>query len=201
MSGASWIALVITIAAHLACLTVALVAGPSNRHFGVLFLTWLFVPSTVSAIGFAPRWRPVVAAAINGSITALIVDFLLVGLCYFWPLQPGPTQIGLAIVYLLVFPAIASTCGAFVAIVIRAIENAESQAAGVVGTRKGLSFAAVCALLTLPVLLLLLPSQSRMFAVSVGYLVGVLLLGTIVGALTGFSYHVLRRKSQETGAR
>jgi hypothetical protein len=200
MNGPLSITLVLTTATHVACLTVALLSGPSNESFGVLFLAWLCVPSTVSAIGLAPRWQPIVTASINGLVTAVTVNTLLVGFSYFWPNQPQSTQIGLAVAYLLLFPGIAATCGAFITIIIRTIENAPSQPALVIGTKKGLSFAGMCAVLSLPVLLLLLPAQSSLLVVSLGYIVGALLLGTIVGAMTGCSYQPLRRYSQRTNA-
>jgi hypothetical protein len=200
MNGPLSITFLLATATHAVCLIVALLSGPANESFGVLFLAWLSVPSTVSAIGLAPRWPPVVTAAINGLITAVIVNTLLLGFSYFWPLQPRQTQFGIAVGYLLLFPAIAATCGAFVAIIIRAIENGQPTSAGVVGTRKGASFAAICGLLTLPVLILLLPPHSRTLVVASCYVLGALSLGTIVGALTGCSYHLLRRNPHRTQA-
>ncbi len=126
----------------------------------------------------------------------MIVDTLLLGFSYFWPFQPKGTQIVLAVAYLLLFPAIAATCGAFVTVIILAIKNAGDQLACVIGTRKGTSFAGICALLSLPVFLLLLPVKSNQLIVSFSYIAGASLLGTIVGVLTGCTYQALRRMPQ-----
>ena len=193
MSVPCLILLALATAVHVACLTIALASGSSNESFAVLFLAWLCIPSTVSAIGLAPRWQPIITASISGLITATIVDTMLLGFSYFWPFQSKDTQIGLAASYLLLFPAIAATCGAFVTVIIRAIENAEHQPACVTGTRKGIFFAGTCALLSLPVVLLLLPVRGNRLVVSFRYIAGAHLLGTIVGVLTGCTYQPLRR--------
>ena len=194
------ILLALATAAHVACFTIALASGPSNESFGVLFLAWLCIPSTVSAIGLAPRWQPIITASINGLITATIVDTLLLGFSYFWSFQSKDTQVGLAAAYLLLFPAIAATCGAFVTVIIRAIENAEEQPACFTGVRKGTLFVGTCAFLSLPVLLLLVPVQSNRFIVSLSYIAGAHLLGSVVGLLTGCTYRPLRHIPQRIQA-
>lgn len=178
---------------------VTILIAPSAEKFLVLFLAWASVPALVSSINMAKYRLPISSAITAGIVGMLIFNYMFWRHRYFlpapspsFPAPNGQLKLLMAFVFSLISVVLSTVCGAFTYIVCKTIDRSNSVGSWTriwIGTRKGFTYSLSCAVLTLPVLYLLLPPNGPNLALAcAGYLFGGVTLGTTVGFLVGTAY-------------
>ncbi len=161
-------------------------------------LAWIIISAfTASTICVAFR-RHIHAVVVNGLLTAIIINYLLLTRGYLIPdpvyeVEVTVTDIKIAIVRAIVFWGISVCCGAFVHIIVSRLDTLQVTLAKEklkVAAWKGFTFSLSCVVVTMPVLLLLWPAYSSVNTVSIAlaYSVGGLLTGVLVASVVGIVY-------------
>ena len=209
MSKLAWSMLAVALfAQHVAFAALCFWLRSSDVLVGLLFLAWIVLPALTGAIVTSNAGRHGIVSAINGLVAGCVVGYL-VHVENLFRRSGEPMQerdVGFMFACALGGFAVASICGAFVDIICKRLDSSGETSRGkrsLIGVKKGLTFSAICVLVSLPVLVLLLPSapsgrlsreektrhHQQTIRVVIWYSVAGVIGGSLVGAIVGVTHN------------